>query len=506
MSPRVGGRGSDRGPLPSGRHRDELVAAVTEDLADLADGTRVVLALSGGPDSTALAYLVTEARPGLAVTLCHVRHGLRDDAEDLAVVERHAGYLAVPLEVVEVEVRPAGRGLEAAARDARYAALHAVRDRIGARAVIVGHTADDQAETVLLRAARGTGVTGLAAMRRARDGVWRPLLRLRREDLRRFVALEGHRVASDPMNEDRRLRRVLVRTEVLPRLTPVGPDPVGALARLATLAAEDDDALEALAAALLDRGAVRCGDVVAVREDDLASVSAAVQRRVWRRLLAEVAPGPPPSSAVVADLLDLAPGRLHEVGGLEVSAGGGWRAVAPRTSVPRGPAAVTVPGVTVWEPAGVVVHARTPDTDDDALPAGQIAFALCGAWTPPEPSRRVLSPPPGGHAERCVLPLPADLGPVSLRHRAPGDRVRTGGGTRRVADVLVDAGVPRPIRDRWPLLVAGDRVLWVPGVEVDADVLAAGRAAPALQLVVGRAETSRTGSVGGGSLPRSARR
>jgi tRNA(Ile)-lysidine synthase len=491
VNPRVGGRGSDRGPLPPGRHRDDLLAAVGEDLADLADGAPVLVAVSGGPDSTALAYLVTEVRPDLAVTLVHVRHGLRDDAEDLAVVERHAGYLGVPLEVVSVEVAPAGRGLEAAARDARYAALRAVRDRSGAAAIVLGHTADDQAETVLMRAVRGTGVTGLAAMRRRRGDLWRPLLRLRREDLRRFVALEGHRVATDPTNEDRRLRRVLIRTEILPRLTPVGPDPVGALARLATLAAEDDDALERLATALLDRAAVRCGDVTAVRDDDLDRVPAAVRRRVWRRLLAQVAPGPPPSAAVVADLLDLAPGRRREVGDVEVSAGGGWRAVAPRTLVRRGPATVAVPGRTAWDPAGVVVHARTPDTETDALPAGQIAFALSGAWTPQEPPRRALAPPPGGHAERCVLPLPAGVGGLHLRHRAPGDRIRTGGGTRRVADVLVDAGVPRAVRDRWPLLVVDDRVLWVPGVEVDADVVAAGRADPAVQLVVGPADRSR---------------
>jgi tRNA(Ile)-lysidine synthase len=506
VSDRVGGRGSDRGPLPPGRHRDELVAAVAEDLVDLEEGSPVVLALSGGPDSTALAYLVTEARPDLAVTLCHVRHGLRDDAEDLAVAERHAGYLGVPLEVVEVEVTRAGRGTEAAARDARHTALRDVRDRVGARGIVVGHTADDQAETVLLRAARGTGVTGLAAMRRARDGVWRPLLRLRREDLRRFVALEGHRVATDPTNDDRRLRRVIVRHEVLPRLTPVGPDPVGALARLAALAAEDDDALEALARALLDRCAVRCGAVVSVRQDDLTSVPPAVGRRVWRQLLAEVAPGPPPSAAVIADLLDLRTGRRREVGDVEVSAGGGWRAVAPRSFVRRGPAEVVAPGATPWEPAGVVLHVRTPDTAADAPPPGQIAFALSGAWTPPDPPRRSLAPPPGGHADRCVLPLPADLGPLTLRHRAPGDRVRTVAGTRRVADVFVDAGVPRAVRDRWPLLAAGDRVVWVPGVEVDGEVLTAGRATPALQAVVGPAGRARPGPVSGRSLPASDRR
>jgi tRNA(Ile)-lysidine synthase len=476
---------SARGPLPAGRHRDELVAAVAEDLADLPADARVLLAVSGGPDSTALAYLVAEARPDLAATIAHVRHGLRDDAEDLAVVERHAGFLGLPLEVVDAEVTRAGRGLEAAARDARHTALRAVRTRVGATATLLGHSADDQAETVLLRAARGTGVAGLAAMRRHRGDLWRPLLRLRREDLRRFVALEGLPVAIDPTNDDRRLRRVLVRTEVLPRLTPVGGDPVGALGRLAALAADDDDALEAAAAAVLAGSGRRCADVIAVPDRDLDAVPVAVRRRVWRRALAEVDPGPPPAAAVIEDLLELAPGRRRDVGEAVVTAGGGWRAVSRREHPRHAPVRVDVPGATVWEPAGVTVRARTADDVDEPAPTGQIAFALTGAWTPPNVPRRQLAPPPGGEPDRCVLALPAGLGPLVLRHRAPGDRCRTPGGTRRVADVLVDAGVPRPVRDRWPLLVAGDRVLWVPGIDVDAAALEAGRAAPALQLSVG---------------------
>ncbi|MEX1177111.1 MAG: tRNA lysidine(34) synthetase TilS [Nitriliruptor sp.] len=473
------------GPLAPGLDRAELLAAVTADLAHLGGGARVLVALSGGPDSTALAYLATEARPDLVVTLVHVRHGLRDDTEDVAVVERHAAYLGLPLEVVAVRVARSGRGLEAAARDARYAAIRAVAAERDAEAILVGHTADDQAETVLLRAARGTGVAGLAAMRGRSGDLVRPLLRVRRTDLRRFVAMEGLPVAMDPTNHDPNLRRVRVRSDLLPRLAEVGPDPVGALGRLAALAAEDEDALTGAAGEALAAIVWRRGDVIAVRDEDLARFPLAVGRRVWRRVLAELGAGGPPSAAVVSRLLALGAGRRLHVGALEVTAGGGWRTAAVRTIDRSPPRPLATPGVTPWTPAEVAVSVVVPG--DEAGPGsttGQIAFELAGAWTPPSPADAALAPPPGGWVRRCVLTLPAGLGELRLRHREPGDRLHTEVGTKRVADVLVDACVPRPVRDRWPLLVGGDRVLWIPGVAVDAEVHAAGRASPALQLAL----------------------
>ncbi len=414
------------GPLPPGRGRDAMVDAVAAGLDHLPRGAAVVVALSGGPDSTALAYLATEARPDLGATLVHVRHGLRDDSDDLAVVERHAAYLGLTLETVAVSVARSGRGLEAAARDARYTALRRVATERGARAILVGHTADDQAETVLLRLARGTGTGGLAAMRSRSGDLVRPLLRLRRADLRRFVALEGLPVATDPTNDDPRFRRVLVRSQVLPRLGEVHPDPVGALGRLAALAAEDDDALRALADVAFTDVVDRCGDVLAVRDDALSRLPAAVQRRLWRRVLADLGHGLPPPAAAIADLLALRPGRRLQIGDLEVTAGGGWRAVAPRRPTSSDPRPLQLPGRTRWAPAGIAIEARTPGSvAADGTATGQIAFELSGAWTPPPPALDTLAPPPGGHTDRCVLALPADVArsPLELRHRRPGTGV-----------------------------------------------------------------------------------
>src|SRR5690606_24799449 len=159
--------------------------------------------------------------------------------------------------------------------------------------------------------------------------------------------------------------------------------------------------------------------------------------------------------------------------------------VAPREAPDAPPVAVLTPGVTPWPAAGVAVQARTPEGSDAAgAPSGQIAFELSGAWTPPVPAPTELADLPGGRVERFHLARAADVGPLTRRPRRPGDRSRSAVGTQRVADLLVDAKVPRPVRDRWPLVVAGDRVVWVPGVAADAEVLAAGRAAPAVQLIV----------------------
>jgi tRNA(Ile)-lysidine synthase len=498
------------GPLSPGRSRPQLLDAVRDALRTVPDGAVVVVALSGGPDSTALAYLTAEARPDLQVTLAHVRHGLRDDQHDLEVVTQHAAWLGLPLVVRQVTVPDHRAGPAAAARAVRYAALREVLTEVGGSWLLVGHHADDQAETVLLRAARGTGLAGLAGMPEAQGDLVRPLLRIRAGDLRRFVELEGLPVATDPSNRDPAARRSIVRHEVLPVLGRVGPDPVGALGRLAELARADDEALRAWADEVLRGARHRIGPVLAVRDDVLAAVPAAVAARVVRRLVAEVmdtiatpspsyaptAPTAPPASsapsaATVARVLGLAAGRqLDLLGGVQVTAGGGWRAFAPALRGSPTPVTLAAPGASSWPAADVRVVAVTAASEregaDGPAADGQIAFSLPDAWTPPRvrPDRRAL--PPGGRAERLAIVLPADLGALRIRARAEGDRVRTTVGTQRLQDVFVDAGVPRPVRDRWPVVVAADRVVWVPGLVADAEALRAGRAAPALLLVCER--------------------
>ncbi len=491
------------GPLPAGLGRDELVAEVERALAPIPEAATVVIALSGGPDSTALAYLVPEARPDLEVVLGHVRHGLRDDARDLRVVEWHARVLDLPLAVVEVTVSPQGQGIEAAARAQRYAALRRIGRQHGAGWLIVGHTADDQAETVLLRMARGTGLTGLAAMSQVRGDVVRPLLRLRRSDVHRFILHEGLEVAMDPGNDDPAFRRNVVRQRVLPTLAEVTPDPVAALARLADLAREDAGRLDEEAREIAASVFRRYGSARAVRVDVLLAQHPALSRRLVRNLIGEVRVGDRPSAADVQAVLRLHPGAGVDLPGVRVTCGGGWIAAAPPEGYDTDASTFQIPGSAPWSALRAEIVAST----QSGSPIGeepQLQLDLEGAWLPP----KVVVPdellPPGGDPRLGQVVLgPLEPGQTSgptlaqragsprgrepqltVRTRAPGDRIRTRAGTKKLQDVFVDAGVPRAVRDACPVVLYGERVIWVPGVAVDAEFEADGIRHPAVHLAV----------------------
>jgi tRNA(Ile)-lysidine synthase len=203
-----------------------------------------VCAVSGGADSLAMLALAMAA--GCRAHALHVDHGLRDNGSaEAAVVVAAARELGATSEVVRVEVGP-GPDLEARARLARYGALP--------EGASVGHTADDQAETLLLNLLRGTGLDGLCAMRADGGGLGqarRPILQLRRAETAGLVELLGLTVVTDPSNFDARFRRNRVRHEVLPLLAQVAQrDPVPLLARTAALLAADADLLTELALGL----------------------------------------------------------------------------------------------------------------------------------------------------------------------------------------------------------------------------------------------------------------
>jgi len=213
----------------------------------------VLLAVSGGPDSMTLltASARIAGRIGLQLEALTVDHQLRpESAAEVALVAAAAKSLGV---THHVRVAPiSGPGIEAAARDARYAALEAVRSERGLSVIATAHSANDQAETLLMRLARGSALGGASSIHEARaDRVIRPLLFLTRAQIEAYVAALNLTVARDAMNDDPKFLRTRVRKEVLPALiAAAGPGSERALARFASLAAEDDAELtrQALAA------------------------------------------------------------------------------------------------------------------------------------------------------------------------------------------------------------------------------------------------------------------
>ena len=225
--------------------------AVRRCLADLAPGAVVVVACSGGADSLALLdATVFEARAGgWRVLGATVDHGLQPGSDEVAarVVGQMAALGADETTTARVRVE-GGPGPEAAARRARHAVLEEVAGRAGAAALLLGHTLDDQAETVLLGLARGSGGRSVAGMRRAYGVVRRPLLDLRRSQLRRACAARGIEPWEDPHNADPAFARVRVRTRVLPVLeAELGPGVTETLARTGEQLRPDMELLDDLA-------------------------------------------------------------------------------------------------------------------------------------------------------------------------------------------------------------------------------------------------------------------
>jgi tRNA(Ile)-lysidine synthase len=259
-----------------------------------ARGTAVTCAVSGGPDSLALLVLAVAA--GLDVTAVHVDHGLRPgSAAEAEVVADAAARLGAAFEARRVALA-AGPNLEARARAARRGALPA--------GALLGHTADDLAETVLLNLLRGAAVDGLAGF----DPACRPIRRLRRAETRALCAATGLEPVSDPSNADPAFRRNRVRHELLPLLDAIAErDVVPVLARQADLLRDDATLLDELAAAI---------DPTDARA--LAAAPPALARRAVRRWLRDGGEQHPPDRATVERVLAVAGGA---VAACEVGAG-----------------------------------------------------------------------------------------------------------------------------------------------------------------------------------------
>jgi tRNA(Ile)-lysidine synthase len=265
---------------------------------------RVLAAVSGGADS--LCLVAAMARVGARVEAACIDHGLRpESAEEVRRTEAVCRGLGVPFHSRRVVVE-VGPGLEAAARAARYAALEAIRAEGGFEFVATGHTASDQAETVLMRLARGAALRGAGGiLERRADLVVRPLLGMTRAETRAYVAALGLEAVEDPMNDDSAFARVRVRREVLPALvSALGPGTERALARFARLAQEDDALLMQLARGALARARLTDGTLDRVA---LQSFERPVRRRVVAEFLQQAAV--PLDGALIEDCL-----RALEVG------------------------------------------------------------------------------------------------------------------------------------------------------------------------------------------------
>ncbi|MCU1511751.1 MAG: tilS [Arthrobacter sp.] len=267
-------------------------------LADAGYPERVLVACSGGPDSLALAAVAAYfARRGhvdghpVSVGAVVVDHQLQPGSAGIAEATAAAlGELRIaPVQIRTVDVAATGMGPEAAAREARHAALEAAADELGAGVILLGHTLDDQAEQVLLGLARGSGTRSLAGMRPVRGRLLRPFLGLRRADTLEICAVEGLDPWHDPSNADPAFARSRTRVEVLPLLEEkLGPGVAESLARTAAILQLDADYLEEVANATFARLQERSGAEIRLPETSLRELAPAVRFRVIAKAAAAV--------------------------------------------------------------------------------------------------------------------------------------------------------------------------------------------------------------------------
>lgn len=463
------------------RHMQEVVARGVL----LAGVRRLGVAVSGGADSVALLYLLLPLcrRSGISPVILNFDHGLRGaaSAADSAFVRQLADKHGLACHSATGEVK-AGRGLslEMAAREARLDFYFDSARVAALDAIATGHHADDVAETLLLRLARGAGAGGLAGLRPCsvltrrsqKLRLIRPLLGIPRDTLREWLRAQGLPWREDASNLDTSIARNAVRHQILPYMAKQLGSPVTArLVQSAELLRADDEALDALAGDWLARHAAEplpghAAGSPTLPVYGLATQPVALQRRILRRWLMDqghaAATGFAPIEALREALDQPAEWRLTLPGNLHLGVRAGHLGVLapPRAAPPvAAPLHLPVPGEAAWP--GLRITARL----------------ACGILR--EPAHL------GQWPAACSLDREA-VGnhPLTLRTRRPGDRIAPTGmaGTRKLQDILVDAKLPREARDQLPLLFCGDTLAWVPGYRVARELAVRGDSAPAIHI------------------------
>jgi tRNA(Ile)-lysidine synthetase-like protein len=395
-------------PLLKGILRSNLLGA----------SDRVLVAVSGGPDSTALLVALHEL--GFDVVAAHFDHALRAGSEQVA---GRVGALCARLGVQLIAFRrgspmPPG-SVQAGARALRYEFFALAQAQAGADLVALAHTADDVVEGAVLHLMRGCGLSGLRGMPATRDCYVRPFLGVWRNDVVDFLLRRGITADVDPANTEPRFARARVRHQILPALERDRPGISRRFYAAARRAAAMQEAVEQQATYRLGEGVITRWDLALMPEPVATEVIKGMYANAGGRL-------PALSRSQVQSMLRLASGY----------SGG------------RG---VDLPGGRRFRIVGDLMEIYAPA---QSCPVPRLEVKRCDGCDDPD-----------------VAHLRADLH-FRLGFRSPGLRMRPAGGrgSRKLQDILVDARVPREDRDSWPLVFAGDRLAWVPGVAVDADL------------------------------------
>ncbi|MGH7948977.1 MAG: tRNA lysidine(34) synthetase TilS [Candidatus Binataceae bacterium] len=421
-------------------------------------GATVMVALSGGPDSVALLRALLDVRDtlGIGVGAAHLNHGIRgaESDRDEAFVRDLCAAAGVEIAVERADALSArASNLEERARDARYKFLNRSADAVGARHIALGHHADDQAETVLMRAMRGAGITGLAGMAESGPGrVIRPLLTLWRGEILEYLGAIGASYVTDSSNWSRTILRNRIRHELIPTLErDYAPDARARLVELATDMRAVDDLVRGLAESELDQmiradGALDISRfaslapglrVPVLREFTARSLGGLrrFERTHWTAMVKLCVEGPPN-------------GELHLPGGIRFARAYSrvqFTSARRERDLPFS-LRLAIDGVTQIEQAGFEFQTSLIAPNEAHNPADNFIALFDATRT----------------ADNLIA-----------RNFRPGDRIRPLGmaGTRKVKEVFIDRKLPGPRRATYPVVTLDDEIVWLPGFVRGRDAL-----------------------------------
>ncbi len=427
----------------------------------LSAGETVLIGLSGGPDSVTLLHALTTLRPHyhLDVHALYVDHGLRPGETDREIefcgdVSRQHG---IPFHSQSIDVKTRARteklNVHEAARLLRYAAYEETALRIGAQKIALGHTADDQAETVLMHLFRGSGPTGLAGIPPVRKNIVRPLIDIERAEIDAFLRSAGIGFITDSSNEKKNYVRNKIRLSLMPLLREFNPDITGTLSRTAAILRDEERYFGVLVAKTLMKLISRKTESrVELFLAPFEIMDKVLMRRVLRRVIDETKDLRRISFTHIEDMMDLikdgAPGdRLYLPGGIRIIKDYSTLILTSEAPVALGRYDLVLPGETILKEAGILIKASEGEVE-----ATDEIRRLPGLW-------------------KYVGVFDADAVrlPLAARPRKPGDAFYPLGFGRRkkIQDFFVDAKVPRDERDRIPLIVSGEDVVWIVGYRAD---------------------------------------
>ena len=431
-------------------------------------GRRLVVAVSGGPDSLALLYALHRLRDelGLALHVAHLDHRLRgqDSAADAEFVAQTCAKLGIDYTVEDVDVlafrREHRMSLEEAAREVRYRFLANVAEQVGAEAVVLGHTSDDQVETVLMNVIRGSGLRGLRGMRPVSKQriagsdltLFRPLLNLPKQDTIAYCEALHLTPRADESNRSMEMTRNRVRLELLPLLRDMNPAFGDAALRLSrnavdALAVVDKAVDEAWSDAVTEEG-----ESIRIDRERFFELDAALRSHLVIRALSHVKGD---TQGIERIHVDDAVNAVIESSGSQLHLPGGLRLIVEQRSA----------------------HLYAEDdvfasSSFDASPLAVPGLKTVGGWRISTERIKIASEDRSSgtywhSAEQFVerFGRGVDVSSLAVRSRVPGDRFQPLGmsGTKKLKDFMIDEKVPGSMRDGVPLIVTSRGIAWVVG-------------------------------------------